>query len=136
VNPLVVVTGRVADESGGHIADAVITCVEDAFDHRFWTTVAGPDGRYVINLPEVQVTCDVAPPAGFSLASTRVAFHPGEVQEMDVTIPAGVSVTGSVTIDGAPEPFALVNVYDATERLLGFGLTDDAGSFVVPVDLE
>jgi hypothetical protein len=136
VNPLVTVTGRVADESGGHIPDAVITCVEDAFDHRFWTTVAGADGRYVINLPEVQVTCDVAPPAGFALASTRVAFQPGEVREMDFTIPAGVSVTGMVTIDGEAEPFALVNIYDPSERLLGFGLTDDAGLFVVPVDLE
>jgi len=136
VSPLVPVTGQVVDEERGAIPDAVVTCVEEEFDHRFWTTVALADGTYSIDLPTVPIYCDVAPPAGTSLATTRVAFDPGQVQEMDFTIPAGVWVTGEVTIDGAAEPFAIVNVYDESERLLGFGSTDIGGLFAIPVDLD
>jgi hypothetical protein len=84
------------------------------------------------------VHCDVAPPADRGdLAPTRVSFDPGAgVTLMDFTVPVGVDVTGSVTIDGAPEPFAIVNVYDESDRLLGFGVTGEDGTFEIPVDLE
>jgi hypothetical protein len=136
LSSLVNVSGRALTNDGRTVADAVITCVETGFDHRFWTTVVDADGDWSANLPETVLACELTPPSGRGLAIARSLIDPTTESLRDFLVPDGEPVTGTVTFDGLPELFAVVNVYDLDGTLLGFGITGADGAFSIPVDLE
>ncbi|MEQ1505693.1 MAG: carboxypeptidase-like regulatory domain-containing protein [Myxococcota bacterium] len=135
---LVEVTGDVQGPSGP-IASAVVACQEIGFDGRSWETFTGPQGNFAIDLPSVPVSC-VAEGSGTDpqpLASSRKTIDPAIDGSIRFDLAFGQLVTGRVVNgDGEVEPFVVIEVRDAEDRVLGTGFSAQSdGRFAVPIDL-
>lgn len=135
--PFVPVSGTVRDLGGG-VAGARISCREVGFEQREWNTYADEAGTYALILPQVPMDCTVTPPGErrFDLAMTRTRIEPGQREGFDLPLLTGARVAGTVALERTAEPYAIVEVRDASGELLGSALTEeDSGAFELRVVL-
>lgn len=134
---------EVLDPEGLPVTNAVIACTEQGFARRTWTGSADPLGELLLPSPEVPVSCVITPPGNRrDLAVTRVnvgeSLLEDPLQTWSLSLVEGTVVRGRVSArrspsptstDLEPLPAALVEVRDATDRLIGSGMTSSTGSF-------
>jgi hypothetical protein len=131
------VGGEVRGPSGPLAASRVV-CDEVGFGERSWDTFTGEQGRFLLDLPRVRVACEAHPPGDRSqLAPAFLSFDPSVEQSVAFDLVRGQVVAGTVVADdGEPEPTVVVEVRDASGRVLGSGLTGAEGQFEIAVDLS
>lgn len=135
---LVPLAGMVVDSNGAGVADARITCTEVGFSGRSWPGFTNEKGRWELLVSSTALECSATPPGDReTLAIGRMVVEPLAVAEDVATdevvfqLPDGVPVSGTVTFDGTPEPYAVVEVRTTGGVLLAAGLTDADGAFTV-----
>lgn len=135
---LIPVDGRVVDPFEDRVPNAIVSCAERGFDGRGWSTYTEDGGRFSLELPAVPLDCTVEPPGDRpDLAPMRVSLDPAQQPTPRLQLSGGQLVEGVVRFEGEPEPFALVEVRDLDDALLGVGFTDEeTGRFSVRVDLS
>lgn len=122
------VEGTVADGFETRLPGAVVSCREDGYGERSWSTVTNEEGRFGLQLPQIPVTCAVSPPADRTdLALTRRGFDPAVTPSPTLQLRGGLPVSGTVVRDGEPEGLVVVEIRDGDGQLLGSALTDDEG---------
>jgi hypothetical protein len=135
--PLVTLEGTVAGQNGNPLESAHVLCSEQGFDHRGYEAYSGPAGRFSIAVPNVPLTCAVTPPSSDQRhPSGRFPVDPSGADPVELQLSDGQVVSGVVTLDGVEEGFAVVEVRDAANQVLGAGLTGKDGAFAIRVDLR
>jgi hypothetical protein len=135
LTPLVPLSGTVVGPNGAGLDSAHVLCDEIGFDGRTFEVFTGARGQFELEVPNVQLRCNVLPPAGRdNLSSSRFPVEPSS-GPITLDLGPGQTVSGLVSLDGAPEGYAVVEIRDASNRLLGSGLTLEDGRFEVRVDL-
>lgn len=142
VGPLVlapfVEVGGIVHAAETPVPEARVSCQEEGFGQRTWSTYADADGLYSLQLPQVPVTCSVTPPGTrrLDLALTRTSFDAGAVGGFqNLTLVRGTRLTGKVETQGGGEPHAVVEVRTSAGQLLGSTLTEEDGYFELRVHL-
>lgn len=142
--------GQIFDESGAPLGGAEVTCTEDGFAERTFSTIADPNGLFLMLVPLAPMQCTVTPPQGVSLAATRQDIPVDDALDADAvwTLVAreGSTIRGTLTArrstnlndDGSalpPVPMgtAVVQVR-AGGQLLGTAISDADGQFSVRID--
>lgn len=129
-------SGIVDGPQGSTLGGARIDCIEVGFDGRSWHAFTDSDGTFELDVSDTALTCQANPPGDRSdLALLWKTIDAGE-SSVDFHLPTGQRVSGTVTLDGQPEAFVVVDVLDKTGRSLGSGLTLEDGVFSIAVDLE
>lgn len=135
---LVTVSGQVyAQSSSAPLASAYVSCTEIGFGERTFATFTAAGGVFAMDLPNVPLICYVDPPSSDeTLARLRTPIDPGQVTSgYNLPLTVGTMVTGSVLLEGVPEQYAVVEVRDASNTLLGSGLTNAEGAFALRINL-
>ncbi len=123
--------GVVVDQEGDPVGGAQVKATQTGYGHHAYNATTDQDGSYRLEIPvtpyEVTVT-----PVGTGGAVTRRNLTPG--QNGNITLDVGLAVTGTVTWQGAPVAFALVEVRDLRSgALLGSTSSDNSGAFALEV---
>lgn len=146
LQPLEVHTGQVIDADGEPVPDVAVGCEEIGFGERAWSATSDADGRFLLDLPAVPVSCTFTPAAARSataarpLAGTRRTFtpdgeligvqlRPGAPVELDLT---WVSPDGSLNALA----YALVEIRNARGDLLAVTTSDEGGTVSTRIDPE
>jgi len=126
------VEGTVADGGQTRLDGAVVSCREDGYGGRSWSTVTNEEGRFGLQLPMIPVVCAVSPPADRTdLALTRRGFDPADTTSPTLQLRGGLPVSGTVLRDGEPEGLVVVEIRDDAGELMGSALTDEEGSWQI-----
>ncbi|TVQ90078.1 MAG: carboxypeptidase regulatory-like domain-containing protein [Deltaproteobacteria bacterium] len=147
LRPLTQRFAEVIDPGGLPVSGAVVTCTEQGFSRRTWSSSSDPSGQVLITSPEVPMSCSVSPPGGRrDLATTRQAIGESLLEDPEGSwtfqLVEGVVVRGVVSSRLAPEltstdieglPAALVEVRDGNDRLLGSSVTSSTGAFQIRI---
>ncbi len=125
------VESQVIDVDGKGAAAAVVTFTERGFDGRSYTATTDDDGRFSLQVPDVPLDLNLVPATPTAALTRFVVDSLDELPRLQLE--GGQLVTGSLTDDGAPLPFALVEVRDLDGALLARGFADADGRFEVLV---
>jgi hypothetical protein len=127
----------VVDNTGAPIPNSRIACTERDFAQRSWSATADEVAQIELPLPNTSLVCEVTPPGDrLDLSLTRTEVFPAEDPSPTLTLLPGTPVLGRVDLAGIPEAFALVEVYDGNDTLVGRSVSSENGSFQVNVLLE
>ncbi len=129
-------SGRLVDILGEGVPGALLACTELSFGQRSWSTQADDSGFFDMRISRQPVRCTMTPPGGrLDLPLTSFDLDP---VNSDGRLPfaRGVIAQGSVVLDGAPEPFAFVELTDRDGRRYGSALTDSGGNFEVQLAIQ
>nr|MBA2320197.1 hypothetical protein [Deltaproteobacteria bacterium] len=131
LEPLPGLSGVVVDSGGAAVGGARVTCDEIGFAGRSWSAFTDGAGIWTLAVAP-HVSCAAYPPGSRpDLAIVR------EELDLEVTtmwasqLPKGTPLSGTVTLDGDPEPFAVVEVRDASGLVIGLGLSDAEGNYAL-----
>ncbi|MCA9494947.1 MAG: carboxypeptidase regulatory-like domain-containing protein [Myxococcales bacterium] len=129
---------RVVDTSDQPLVAAQVTCADVGFDGDSRTAFSDEEGWATLDVPRVELDCDVVPPGDRTdLAAFRARIVPeGPRAERRFELTPGQVVTGRVQIEGSGEASAVIEVRGPDGALLGFDVTDEDGAFDVRVDLR
>ncbi|MCB9688914.1 MAG: hypothetical protein H6738_16085 [Alphaproteobacteria bacterium] len=129
---------RLVDTADTPLVAAQLTCAEVGYDQDAFTAFSDEEGWAVVDVPQVELDCDVVPPGDRTdLASFRARIVPeGPRAERRFELTPGQRVTGKVQVDGSGESSAVIEVRGPDGALLGFDVTDEDGAFDVRVDLR
>ncbi len=131
LEPLLPLSGHVLDSEGDALAGARVTCEEIGFAGRSWSTFADTSGQVSLAL-SAAASCAAVPPAERSdLAMTRATLDLTATSTWNPRLRLGIPIGGRVTIEGEPEPFAIIEVRDATGLIVGQGLSDPDGNYAL-----
>lgn len=127
--------GFVIDPWDETVAHARVTCREDGFGRREWSTYTDEGGLYELLLPQTPMTCALTPPGDrrLDLAVTRIPVDPREDGSSELRFQRGVRITGVVEGPEQSEQSAVVEVRDGAGLLLGSTLTGPEGEFELRV---
>jgi len=128
--------GSVEDEAGDPVDSTVVSCRENGFGERTWSTSTDPSGSFFLTLPNIEVECTLIPPTQRSdLARTRHIFTPVNDETVHLLNLSGELITGTLLFDdselgaGIPVESAIIEVRDNDNQLLGSTVSDSSGSF-------
>ena len=132
LTPAIPVEGVLTDTAQQRVAGGLIACRELDFGRRSYAAVSDDDGRFSLQLPQVPMVCALTPPADRAdLALTRRTYDPEAMNAPTFGYDGGQRVTGTVTRDDEPVPFAIIEVRDADGELRGSALSDAAGEWAL-----
>lgn len=137
LDPLILVSGQVfAEATGAPLPSAHVTCTEIGFGERSFDTFTEVDGTFYLNTSTARQRCEIAPPSnGVGLATIRREIDPSvQSSGYDFILPPGTLLTGTVSLNGVPEPYAVVEVWSDQVRL-GTSVTLEDGRFELQIDL-
>jgi hypothetical protein len=132
-------SGVVYDASEAHqpAADVSITAHATGYGGYTFSTVTDEDGHYTMQVPRTALRLEATPadPGLGAFTYVDADLQDGEM-ELDLDLPAGTALSGTLTSDGKPVPYAHVLVYDHVYGiLLARTLTGADGSYAVRVDV-
>ncbi|MSQ00681.1 MAG: hypothetical protein EXR71_02180 [Myxococcales bacterium] len=136
----VVLSGTIFDANGDALPGATVTATELGAGGYNYSTTSGADGGYELTVPRTALRLQAVPSSSDSGAYAHTAVDlsdAGSDAEADLDLMPGTVLSGVALLDGAPVPFALVDVYDhAQGLLLGTTVTDADGAYKVRVDVR
>jgi len=136
LQPLMAVSGMVLDEDQASVGSTQVTCKETGFGMRSWSTFASKKGAFDLELPATDLECTLTPPDTSQNATTRISVDGALLDgNLELVLSRGQLAMGTLDLGGEPEAFAVVEIRDGHERLLGSAITDEAGFFQVRVQL-
>lgn len=122
--------GYVLDPFGDAVPRTQISCVEEGFSHRRFVSQADDQGLYTLKAPRVPLGCTLTPPGDRTdLPMTPLNFDLSGPIDAALVFAKGLLVSGSIALDGEPEPSALVELTTSSGTRLGASLTDSEGAF-------
>ena len=121
----------------GSVATGVtVSAREIGFEHRSYSGTTDSTGMLSIAVPQVPLHVTLAPPDD-GAAITTIDVDPATEDRdnwSELSLTAGVPVSGVVQLDGDPVPYAVVELRNGeTGELLGTTISDDTGAFSVRV---
>lgn len=117
---------------GAPATNVLVVAREVGFDGYTYSGTTGVDGRISFDVPRAPLEVTVTPPDDSS-AITRISLDPSEDRQPRIELDRGVPVSGQLTSQGTPVPFALVEVRSAEGQLYGTAITDLDGRFSMRV---
>jgi hypothetical protein len=130
------VQGTVVSEGDGlPIAGVLVRAEELGYHGYVYETVSNDDGLFVLPVSDAELLWTLEPPRDSGLATTFLDRPAGQLlEDGQVALSVGQEVTGTVTWNGEPVPYATLDVRDAEDRLFGTATTDLDGGYVVRID--
>jgi hypothetical protein len=118
-------------------AGVSITAHATGYGGYTFSTVTDAQGRYALQVPRTELRVEATPadPRLGAFTHVHADLRSGGA-ELDLDLPSGTSLTGTLTAEGQPVPNAHVLVYDHVDDiLLARTLTGADGSYAVRVDV-
>ena len=131
------VQGTIVSEGAGGlpVAGVLVRAEEQGYHGYVYETVSNEDGLFVLPVSDADLIWTFEPPRDSDLATTFLHRYAGDLVEGgQVALSAGQLVTGTVTWNGEPVPYATLDVRDEDDRLFGTATTDVDGGYFVRID--
>jgi len=125
------IEAQVIDVDGKGAAAAVVTFTERGFDGRSYSATTDAEGRFSVDVPDVPLDLNLLPAAPTAALTRYVVDSIDALPRLQLE--GGQLVSGELSADGAPLPFALVEIRDLNGALLARGIADNEGRFEVLV---
>jgi hypothetical protein len=140
LEPSVRLYGVVYDASEAHqpAAGVSLTALATGYGGYTFSTVTDAQGRYALQVPRTELRVEATPadPRLGAFTYVHADLQSGGA-ELDLDLPSGTLLTGTLTAEGQPVPNAHVLVYDHVNGiLLARTLTGADGSYAVRVDVR
>lgn len=116
---------------GAPLSGVITTFTEQGYNGWSWTAISDSAGRIALDVPRGPLIVTLSPPDSVGAITTLSADGPGDLPKLSLR--SGQPVSGAVSVEGEPVPYALVEVRDIDGSLLGTTLTDGGGAFAVEV---
>ncbi len=119
--------------AGTPVPDATITATQVGFEGFVYAATTGPAGRFELSVPDGAWQVEIVPPSvSVPGAAITTTLRAGE--EATIDLPEGLLVSGTATWEGAPVPWALLELYDPrTGARIARGTANDAGNYQMRV---
>lgn len=128
--------GVIVDAGGSAAPGVFVTARQDGFGGQVWTATTGPDGRFALRVQAGDYALTLSPPSlaiDGALTTVRARTDTPTTWALD----PGALLSGTLALDGAAVPWALIDVIDAsTGARVGLATTDGDGAFRMLVHVE
>ena len=139
LNPPTRMSGIVTRPNGDGAEGVTVTAREIGFGGYSFSATTDETGSYTLDVPRSPLMVQAIPAIAASGAYTNQELDltsAASTEGFDIPLATGALLSGVATLDGAPVPFALVEIYDhAEELLLARTLTGADGAYNVRIDL-
>jgi hypothetical protein len=125
----------VLDSAGVVVPNVMVVATETTFENESFRGTTDAQGNLEMDLPDTTFTFTFTPPGTSLAAVTRVVTTPAGLDQT-VQLAEGRTVSGTVTNDGNPVPYAVVEFRDEIDVLYASTLTDAEGAFSTRVDWQ
>jgi hypothetical protein len=132
LSPFRTMRTRVVDARGSGVPNVGVMATDRDFDGFTYFATSDGLGNVALDIPDTSVELTLSPPQGVLAAVTRTTLLAGGGAET-LMLDEGEPVSGTVTHEGEPVPWALVEIRDAENKLYGTTLTDNGGAFSIRV---
>ena len=128
--------GVIVDAAGAPASGVLVTARQDGFGGQVWTATTGTDGSFALRVQAGSYALTLTPPdlsVDGALTTVRARTNTPTTWALD----PGALFSGSLALEGAAVPWALIDVIDAsTGARVGLATTDGDGAFSMRVHVE
>ena len=125
---------QVLGPDGSPASNALVVAREIGFDGYTYSATAGADGLLTMELPDTPVELTITP-SDASAAITHITYDPASAQA-ELHLSAGTPLSGTLSTEGEPVSYALIEIRDEDGRLYGTTVSDGDGAFALRVESD